>query len=141
MALLAPTIAGQDVELWEIEYHPRARGALLRIYIDRPDGVTVDDCERVSYAVSAVLDAEDPIPGQYTLEVSSPGLDRVLRTREHFARYVGQAVRVETTAAIDGRKRFSGRLTSVGDSALELEVAGQVMTIALAAVHKARLVG
>jgi len=113
---------------------------LLRIYIDRPDGVTVDDCERVSHAVSAVLDVEDPIPGQYTLEVSSPGLDRVLRTREHFARYVGETVRVETNVAIDGRKRFSGRLTSAGDEAIELDVEGRKVTIALAAVHKARLI-
>jgi ribosome maturation factor RimP len=140
-ALLGPVVNGQDVELWELEYNARSGGGLLRIYIDGPNGVTVEDCERVSRAVSAVLDSEDPIPGQYTLEVSSPGLDRVLRTPEHFRRFAGEAVRVETNAPIDGRKRFSGHVTQVGDEAIALEVDGRTVRIPFVAIHKARLIG
>ena len=126
-ALLEPVVRGLGYELWELEYGTRQGGALLRLYIDRPgraagggrragagleseSGITVDDCARVSHAVSEVMDAEDPVAGYYTLEVSSPGLDRVLRTRAHFARFVGRAVRVEMKAPIGGRKRFLGRL-------------------------------
>ena len=137
--LLEPAVNGAGAELWELEYNARAGGGLLRIYIDRPDGITVDDCARVSHAVSAVLDERDPIPGQYTLEVSSPGLDRVLRRREHFVRYSGEPVRVETNAPIEGRKRFSGRLSKVGERDFVLDVDGRSVTIPLSAVHKARL--
>jgi ribosome maturation factor RimP len=137
--LLAPVVNDLELELWELEYHTQKGGGLLRLYIDRAEGVTIEDCERVSRAVSAVLDADDPIPGQYTLEVSSPGLDRVLRTREHFARFVGELARVETIAPLDGRKRFNGRLSKVNTDEIALEVDGRTVTIPLAAIHKARL--
>ena len=133
-------MSGLGLELWELEYLPRAGGGLLRLYIDSPAGVTIEDCERVSRAVSAKLDADDPIAGEYTLEVSSPGLDRVLRTREHFVRFVGAPVRVETTAPIDGRKRFSGRLAKVEADEIEIELDDRTVTIALSKVHKARLI-
>ena len=139
-ALLAPLVSDLGLELWEIEYNSRAGGGLLRLYIDSAAGITIEDCERVSRAVSAVLDADDPIAGEYTLEVSSPGLDRVLRTREHFARFVGAQVRLETTAPIEGRKRFSGRLAKVGADEIELELDDRTVTIALPKVHKARLI-
>src|SRR5690349_11715860 len=119
-ALLAPVVSESGMELWALEYNARAGGGLLRLYIDNANGVTVDDCERVSHAVSAILDEDDPISGQYTLEVSSPGLDRVLRTREHFERFVGEKVRVETSVALEGRKRFSGRLANVARDKIEV---------------------
>lgn len=141
--LLAPTVADLGLALWELEYLPRSNGALLRLYIDapvgQPGGVTIDDCERVSHAVSAVLDAADPVPGHYTLEVSSPGLDRVLRSYEHFARYVGERVRVEMAAAQAGRKRFSGRLAAADREAITVDVDGQAVRLPLVGVHKARL--
>jgi ribosome maturation factor RimP len=161
--LLEPGIAELGLVLWELEYLPRSNGALLRLYIDVPieesadvqqdvsddvvtegtevaeAGITVDDCERASHTVSEVLDAQDPIPGHYTLEVSSPGLDRVLRTREHFARFVGEAARVEMATAIKGRKRFAGRLMEVKETTIALLVDGQIVELALADVRKARL--
>src|SRR5919107_1924002 len=94
-ALLAPVVAGLGYELWELEYTPRSGGGLLRLYIDSPQGISLDDCERVSRGVSEALDAADPMPSHYTLEVSSPGLDRLLRTREHFARFAGERVKLE----------------------------------------------
>src|SRR5688500_6885849 len=114
--LLGPVVAGLGYELWEIEYAPRAGGGLLRLYIDADEGISLDDCERVSRAVSETLDETDPIPGHYTLEVSSPGLDRVLRTRAHFARFTGERVKLEMMRPVDGRKRFQGRLQTVGES-------------------------
>lgn len=159
-ALLQPVIRDLGLELWELEYGTRQGGALLRIYIDRPwqgagvpsdsapadleseSGITVEDCARVSHAVSEVMDKEDPIAGEYTLEVSSPGLDRVLRTLAHFERFVGSQARVEMRAPVGGRKRFLGRLLKVedGNVLLDAGVDGGVVTLPVNGVHKARLV-
>ena len=138
--LLRPAVEDTGYELWDLEFAPRARGGLLRLYIDSPAGITLEDCERVSRAVSTVLDAEDPIPGQYTLEVSSPGLDRILRMREHFERYVGEAVRVEMRELVGGRRKFAGRLLRVRDGEIELALEDGSVMLPLDGVHKARLV-
>jgi ribosome maturation factor RimP len=137
--LLAPIVTDLGYELWELTYTPRAGGGLLRVYIDSPEGISVDDCERVSRAVSEALDASDPIPGQYTLEVSSPGLDRVLRTKAHFERFAGEQVRLEMLHPIAGRKRFAGRLTAVDERDVTLEVDGTQVRLALEDIRTARL--
>jgi ribosome maturation factor RimP len=159
-ALLQPVIRDLGLDLWELEYGTRQGGALLRIYIDRPwqgtesaseaatsdleseSGITVEDCARVSHAVSEVLDKEDPVAGEYTLEVSSPGLDRVLRTLAHFERFVGSQARVEMRAPVGGRKRFQGRVLKVADGNILLDAGadGGQVTLAVNGVHKARLV-
>ena len=105
-------VQGLGYELVGVEYLPQGRRSLLRVYIDTPGGVTVDDCERVSHQVSGVLDVEDPIRGQYVLEVSSPGLDRPLFTAEHFQRFAGSRVRLRTSPPLDGRRNFSGLIIS-----------------------------
>ena len=138
--LLGPVVAGLGYELWEIEYAPRAGGGLLRLYIDSPDGISLDDCEKVSRAVSAVLDEADPIPNEYTLEVSSPGMDRVLRTQAQFARFAGERVKVEMIQLIKGRKRFQGRLKQVGESEITLEMDGGEVSLPIEDIHRARLV-
>ena len=138
-ARLAPLVEGLGYELWELEYSPGRGNGFLRLYIDAAAGITLDDCERVSRAVSEVLDAEDPIPGQYTLEVSSPGLERPLRTAEHFARFVGETVHVETLQAIEGRRRFMGALTAAGAETIEVEVDGKRWTLPLSGIRKAHL--
>ncbi len=137
--LLAPVVAGLGYELWELEFAPRAGGGLLRLYIDSDVGISVDDCERVSRAVSATLDATDPIPGQYTLEVSSPGLDRVLRTQAHFERFAGERVKLEMMQPVDGRKRFSGRLIAAAGGEVTLELETGAITLPIDDIHKARL--
>jgi ribosome maturation factor RimP len=139
IGLLQPVVADLGYELWELEYGARAGGGLLRLYIDSPDGISVEDCERVSRAVSQKMDEADPIAGEYTLEVSSPGLDRVLRTRAHFERFSGEPVQVEMMHKLNGRKRFAGRLTSVTEGAITLEVEGGAVSLPLDAIHKARL--
>ena len=137
--LLRPVVHGLGYELWELEYAPRAGGALLRLYIDSPNGISLDDCERVSHAVSDELDATDPIPGQYTLEVSSPGLDRVLRTSAQFARFQGERVKLEMSQPVEGRRRFLGRLSAVNEAEIVLEVEGREVRLPLSGIHKARL--
>jgi ribosome maturation factor RimP len=142
--LLAPVIGGLGYQLWELEFLPRSGGGLLRIYIDSASatserGIGLDDCERVSRSVSETLDAADPIPGHYTLEVSSPGLDRVLRTREHFERFAGERVRLEMMQPVEGRKRFSGRLLGVGASEITLELENGRISLPIDDIHRARL--
>ena len=137
--LLAPVVAGLGYQLWELEFLPRSGGGLLRVYIDSPNGITLDDCERVSHGVSETLDAADPIPSHYTLEVSSPGLDRVLRTREHFERFAGERVRLEMMQPVEGRKRFAGRLLGVGASEITLELENGRISLPIDDIHRARL--
>jgi ribosome maturation factor RimP len=137
--LLQPVVERLGYELWELEYAGRG---VLRLYIDTRDSavpITLEDCERVSRQVSQVLDEADPITGEYTLEVSSPGLDRVLRTRAHFARFAGEQVRIEMQVAVNGRKRFSGRLQQVGKDDLTLEMEGGTVSLPIDGIHKARL--
>ncbi len=144
MRLTEPPIEALGYELVDIEFARAGRGGVLRIYIDRreadgPLGVTVDDCARVSHAVSQVLETEDPITGQYTLEVSSPGFDRILRKRGHFERFVGERIFAELKLPIDGRRRFVGALKSVGDDSIVVEVDGQAHELPLERIQKARL--
>ncbi|HEY4647338.1 MAG TPA: ribosome maturation factor RimP [Steroidobacteraceae bacterium] len=138
--LLEPAVSGLGYELVELEFAPAGSGSLLRLYIDAPPGISLDDCERVSRQVSAILDTEDPIPGQYTLEVSSPGLDRVLRKPEHFRRFAGNRIRLQLEVPIEGRKRFTGTLLEARDDGIALEVDGVRRVFGYAQIHKARLV-
>jgi ribosome maturation factor RimP len=144
MRLLEPPIEALGYELVDIEFARAAGGAVLRIFIDRPkneagDGVTVDDCARVSHAVSQVLETQDPIKGHYTLEVSSPGFDRILRTRAHFERFLGERVFAELKLPMDGRRRFVGALTSVLGDRIVLDVDGTAYALPLDRILKARL--
>jgi ribosome maturation factor RimP len=139
VTLIEPLLAQLGYELVDLEYIPaRGRGA-VRIFIDRPEGVGLDDCERVSRELSARLDVEDPIPTAYTLEVSSPGDDRVLRTRAHFDRFVGSRVFVELAAPRQGRRRYTGLLRTVADEGVELEVDRQIVEVPFREIGKARL--
>jgi ribosome maturation factor RimP len=113
---------------------------VLTVYIDRPKGITVDDCERVSREVAAVLDVEDPIPGHYSLEVSSPGLDRPLFTLEQFQRFNGEVVQLSVFAPVGGRRRFKGRILGAGDGKLRLDQDGAEVVLEMGNIAKARLV-
>lgn len=141
--LLEPPIEALNFELVDVEYARAGRSSVLRIFIDVKDsaspGITVDDCARVSHAVSEVLDSEEPIKGQYTLEVSSPGFDRVLRTRAHFERFVGERIFAELKLPIEGRRRFAGVLKSVAADMILVEVDGKTHELPLDRISKARL--
>jgi len=139
-SVIAPAVTALGYELVGVEFLPQGRHSLLRVYIDTPDGVTVEDCERVSHQVSGMLDVEDPIRGAYTLEVSSPGLDRPLFTLEQFARYVGHEVKIRLHAPKEGRRKLKGTLTDVSDDGIRLEVDGAEVSLTLAEIDKANLV-
>ena len=136
LKILEPAVNGLGYELVELEF----QGKLLRLYIDQAQGVTLDDCEKVSRQVGAVLDVADPIPGHYTLEVSSPGLDRPLRKPADFTARVGQRARIELTLPLDGRRRFAGTLHGLENDAVLIEVDGALFRLPLGQIAKARLV-
>lgn len=139
-AMLEPVVTTMGYELVGLEYHGRGHHGLLRIYIDSPDGITVDDCSAVSHQVSGVLDVEDPIPGRYSLEVSSPGLDRPLFTAEHFERFAGEYVRLRLLAPLNGRRKYEGLLKGMkGDNViLELDQ-GDELCLPFQDIENARL--
>ena len=144
MRLLEPPIEALGFELIDVEFAREGRGGVLRIFIDAhagdsEAGVTVDDCARVSHAVSEVLEIQDPIKGNYTLEVSSPGFDRILRTRAHFERFVGQRIISELKLPIDGRRRFIGVLKSASGDTIVVEVDGKDYELPFDRIQKARL--
>ena len=148
MRLLEPPIEALDYELVDVEYAREGRGGVVRVFIDRrveelgggpPASVTVDDCARVSHVVSELLESEDPIKGHYTLEVSSPGFDRILRKRAHFERFVGERIFAELKLPINGRRRFAGVLKSLAGDSIVMEVDGQAHELPLERIQKARL--
>ena len=148
--LLAPTVESLGLELLGIEYLPAPGGALVRLYIDVPAGeagddgepraVGIEDCEAVSREVSAQLDVEDPISGNYTLEVSSPGLDRPLFTRAHFERFAGLTAKVTLKLPQDGRRRLTGAIARIEGDQITFLVDGAEFTTAVDNIDKARLV-
>ncbi|WP_223620088.1 ribosome maturation factor RimP [Lysobacter sp. ESA13C] len=152
-ALLAPTVESLGVELLGVEYLPAAGNAVLRIYIDVPadeaaagaDGaeprsVSIEDCEAVSREVSAQLDVEDPISSNYTLEVSSPGIDRPLFTLEHYRRLVGETVKVALKLPHEGRRRLQGRIVAIEGEQVVFTVEAATFTVPFANIDKGRLV-
>jgi ribosome maturation factor RimP len=119
--LAAPLAEGEGMEIVDVEFRPEGSrgGRVLRLYLDKEGGLSVDDLTRVSRRLSELLDAEDAVEGAYTLEVSSPGINRPLKKPEHFARFVGKRIRVRTRDMIDGRRSFLGILAQVvGDSVI-----------------------
>ncbi len=137
--LLEPPLEALGYELVDLETRTSGDG-LLRIYIDSETGIDLEDCERVSHQISAVLDVEDPLPGRYALEVSSPGINRPLRKREHFERHRDEVVKVRLERARDGRRNFKGRLVSVSDDEIVVEIDTERFELALADVQSAQLV-
>ena len=139
-ALLDPAIRDLGLELVGIEFSPGHGGSLLRVYIDAPERpVTIDDCERASREISALLDVNDPVAGRYTLEVSSPGLDRPLFTPAQFARFMGEAVKINVNLPLEGRRRFHGTIREVAGDRIVIEQDGIPIPIVHANIAKARL--
>ena len=140
-AMLEPLVNTMGYELVLLEFSPHKGSAMVRLFIDAPGGITLGDCERVSREVEGLLDVEDPIPQNYRLEVSSPGLDRPLVKPEHFERFAGQVAKVLLVAPKDGRRRFQGVLKGVKDGQAVLETADAgTVSLALDQIERARLV-
>lgn len=139
-ARLASGVAALGFELVEAELSGGRHQRILRVYIDGPQGVTVDNCAAVSRQLSAMLDVEDPIPGRYTLEVSSPGLDRPLVTPADYRRFQGAMIKVRLLSALDGRRNFTGRLLETTPDTVVMEVDHERFNLPMAAIERARLV-
>lgn len=139
--LITPAIEAMGFDLVRVQVSGSQRPT-LQIMAEPASGRTmsVDDCAEVSRAISAVLDVEDPIAGSYSLEVSSPGIDRPLTRPKDYERFIGHEAKVETNAPLDGRKRFKGPIRSVAAEAVEMTVDGADIRIPFAAIHKAKLV-
>ena len=138
--LLEPAIERLGYELVDIELKLGGRDGMLRVYLDKVDGIDIEDCETVSHQVSAILDVEDALSGHYTLEVSSPGLDRTLTKPAHFERFMGEDVRVKLRFPLEGRRNFKGALKSADEKQIEIEVDGQSHSLPLTMIESARLV-
>jgi ribosome maturation factor RimP len=139
ISLVEPFLEEQGLELVHLDYRPGRKGHLC-LYIDKPGGVTLDDCERASRGVSDLLDAYDPLVNSYVLEVSSPGVERPLSKEKDFERFKGQKAKINTEEPIEGRKRFSGTLGGLQDGLLVMLLEdGSQVHIPLANIHKAHL--
>ena len=138
--LIEPTVQALDLELWGVEHASQGKYSVLRIFIEREAGVTLDDCERVSRQASAIFDVEEPIAGEYTLEVSSPGIDRLLFTPQQFQRYRGEEVSVRMRTPVDGRRKFKGTLTDVVDDIIHIQVDGSDFELPHGDIEKANIV-
>jgi len=139
-SLVEPVVEALGFELWGLEHRRQGSGQLLRIYIDCEAGVTVDDCAAVSEQVGALLDVEDPLSGAYTLEVSSPGFDRPLFRPEHFRRSVGERVKLSLKLPREGRKRFTGVISTVQGDDVTLQTEDGELRLAFELIDRARIV-
>ncbi len=143
IARFEPELQGLGYELVDVEFAPGPGGGTLRFYIDLPPesdkGIDAEDCAKVSHALLDSFEANDPYPGDYAIEVSSPGLDRVLRTPEHFVRFVDNRVKVELLAPREGRKRYTGMLRRADGESIDLDVDNFSVSIRLKEISRARL--
>ncbi len=138
-AMLEPTVEALGFELWGLEYLSQGRHSLLRVYIEAENGITVDDCAAVSEQVSGVLDVEDPIAGEYTLEVSSPGVDRPLFRLDQFPGYVGERIELRLRSAFEGRRKFKGILQGIEGEDVVIRVDDHEYLLPHSAIEKARV--
>jgi ribosome maturation factor RimP len=140
LQLIEPVVEGLGYECVGIEYNPHPQHGLLRIYIDHEAGVGVADCTKVSHQVSGVMDVEDPVQGNYQLEVSSPGSERPLFKVDHFQQYIGSKVRVNLFKPVDNKRKITGEIVAVDDQLISVQEAGKVFEIPFKSMSKAHLV-
>jgi ribosome maturation factor RimP len=140
ISLLQPVIVALGYDFWGLEYFPQRKSSLLRIYIDKAAGITLDDCARVSEQLTGVLDVNDPIQGHYNLEVSSPGLDRPLFTLDQFARFLGHTVKIRLSSKMDDRKNFAGVIKEVRGETVQLVEDGRTFMIPASLIERANII-
>jgi ribosome maturation factor RimP len=138
-ALIEPGVVYAGMELIDVEYVREPSGVILRLTIDKPGGVTIDDCSDISRLAGDLLDAKDSVPGSYNLEVSSPGINRPLKKRDDFERFAGQKVLIKSRELIDGRRNFKGILNGTRDDFIVISSEKTVFSIPFELVAKARL--
>lgn len=138
--LINSVVVGLGFEVWGYEYRPHSESALLRIFIEKEGGISIDNCTQVSRQIGAALDVEDLIPVAYILEVSSPGIDRVLFTAEQYKAYLGETLKVRTRTPIEGRRNFRGTMKSVTNTHVSVVVDNETFEIPFDVIDRARLV-
>jgi len=139
--LLNPIVTDLGYEFWGCEYLIQGKHSLLRVYIDKEDGIRITDCEVVSQQVSAMLDVDEPIPGNYSLEVSSPGIPRPLFYQKHYQRYLGKIIGIKLYKPVNGHRKWTGVLDSVNEATFILNVAEHKYEFSFSQVVKANLIG
>ena len=140
-ALVSPVVEALGYQCWGVEFLSQGRHSLLRIYIDKqPGGVVIEDCEIVSRQISGVLDVEDPISAEYTLEVSSPGMDRPLFTLEQFAAHAGEQVKIKLRSPFEGRRNFQGLLRGVEEQDVVVQVDDHEFLLPVDLIDKANII-
>jgi ribosome maturation factor RimP len=137
--LLAPIVEDLGYRFWGLEYQVRKADALLRVYIDNPNGISVDDCATVSHEVAGILDVEEPISMAYILEVSSPGMDRILFSAQQFSEFLGEDVKIKLNQMVDGRRKIKGEIASVDDQKITIQSDDEQITIAFDQIMRARI--
>lgn len=137
--IIEPVVKGFGCELWGFDYRAFNNSALLRVYIDKEDGVTLDDCAGVNHQLSGVLDVEDPIKVAYTLEVSSPGIDRPLLKLEHYRMFVGERVKLRLKWPVEEQRNYVGTLRSTDEARIELMLGDREVRIPVEAISRGRL--
>ena len=135
----APVARQLSLELWDVRFESEAGEKYLRFFIDKPDGVDIEDCERFHRAIDPVLDEHDPIDSAYMLEVSSPGIERELRRPEHFEAFTGSEVTVKLFKGIDGRKKLRGVLLSADSENLTIDIDGAPLTLTRSGISRVNL--
>ena len=138
--LIEPTVEALGLDLWGIELLQQGKFTVLRIFIESGEGITIEDCEKVSRQVSAILDVEDPISGEYTLEVSSPGIDRPLFKISQFEEYADNEVDIKMRSPLEGRRKFKGRITKIDGNAIRIDVDGTEYDLDHSDIEKASVV-
>ena len=137
--LIRSTVTGLGYEMWGYEYRPQTESALLRIFIESEKGIGLDDCSAVSRQIGAALDVDDLIPVAYILEVSSPGVDRVLFDADQYERYMGENVKIRTRIPVDGRRNFKGKMVAVTEDYVTVEIDNLDYDIPFEVVDRARV--
>ncbi|OGV32280.1 MAG: ribosome maturation factor RimP [Legionellales bacterium RIFCSPHIGHO2_12_FULL_35_11] len=137
---LQPVLEDMGYELWGCQYLTQGRHSLLRVYIDKPEGIGIEDCEQASYRISSLLDVENPISGNYSLEVSSPGIPRSLFYIEQYKRFVGEQVEVKLVKPVLGRRKFTGNILSADSEILKLQVDEEEQSFLFSDIVKAILI-
>lgn len=137
--MLEPTVKAMGFGLWGIEYNSQGRHSVLRIYIERDSGITADDCAAVSTQVSGILDVEDPITGEYTLEVSSPGMDRRLFKLNQYSDYIGEIIEIQLRSPFEGRRKFKGILKGIEGADVVVQIDDEEFLLPHDDIDKARV--
>ncbi|MGI0118355.1 ribosome maturation factor RimP [Zooshikella sp. RANM57] len=138
--LIVPTVEALGFVVWGIELFSQGKHSKLQVFIDSPEGINLDDCEKVSRQISSILDVEDPISGEYTLEVSSPGMDRPLFTLAHYEAFKGHQVQLKLRSPYEGRRKFKGVITGVENDEVVVQVEDHEYLFAIDLIEKANII-